>query len=264
MHIEDSLEKLGLTQNEITIYVYLLKVGLKPGKSIYEGNNLDKSSAYEALHNLESKGLIYALGAKRNQEFGAHEPSKIYDLLYNKQRELDTVKNDISDFIKDIDAYVGQRYKSKNITVLEGKDSYSQWTNAKHSAKKGSSIREFLSYLQKSEFLDNFSSYAVQTPKDRVKKGINMKSLTSLGDWEAMYKEFPEVYISSKKLMKEFRVLPEEPKIDIPANFATFDNKTSLLRFKNEQFFGVIIEDKLITNLMNNMFDFMWHFSLQK
>jgi sugar-specific transcriptional regulator TrmB len=261
MELEYSLKELDLTSNEVEIYAFLLKKGLSTGPDIFKNLNLDKSSCYEALANLEKKELVYVLGQKRNQRFGAVSAERLLEMVDEKRSKLTKVESNITSFIKDIDAFTQNNYKNQNIQVLSGDNSYQQWTEAKHSSKKGSTIREFLSYSKKKKFIDNFPQYATQTPKDRVKKGINMKSLSGEADWKEVSKDFPEVYKTSKKLLKELRILPNEPKMSINANFATFDNKTSLLRIEKGEFFGIIIEDYFITDLMNNMFDFIWNFS---
>src|SRR5690606_28402751 len=94
--IEKSLQKLGLTPNEISIYIYLLKNGDSTGTEIYTDNELDKSSAYEALSNLNAKGLVYTLGQKRNQKFGSIPANKLIEIAEEKEKELKKVKSDIN------------------------------------------------------------------------------------------------------------------------------------------------------------------------
>lgn len=261
MNKEIALQKLGLTSNEINVYLYLVRNGLKSGSEIYKDNEMDKSSSYEALKFLQEKELVYSIGQKRNQLFGAVPVKKLLDMTEEKKKELKKVEESVNNLMDEIDTFAKKSYKNKNITVLEGKRSYDKWSEAKHSAKKGSTIRELLSYIAKSKFIDNFDNYAPQVPLDRVAKGIFMKSLTTKEDIAEMRPRFPDVYRTNTKLMKEVRTLPLEPKFKIEANFATFDNKLSLLRFRDNQFFGIIIEDHLLTSLMNNMFDFIWYFS---
>jgi sugar-specific transcriptional regulator TrmB len=262
-NIENSLQKLGLSPIEVQLYSYLLKRGLSTGSELYQDNEMDKSYAYETLNSLEAKGLVYTIGSKRNKKFAPIDPDKLYEIYNQKEEEILNVKNDIADFIKDIEGYSKQNYKNKNIRILEGKNSYQEWTNAKHEAPKGSTIREFMAYMEKTRVINNAKENVNQTPLERVEKGIYMKSLTTKEEWEEINKLYPKVYVSSAELMKEMRYLPEQPKMEIPGYLVTFGNNTSLLRTKDGEFFGVIIEDKLITGLMNNMFDFMWAYSIQ-
>ncbi|MDQ6984709.1 MAG: helix-turn-helix domain-containing protein [Candidatus Dojkabacteria bacterium] len=68
-----SLEQLGLTENEIDIYRFLLRNEVSSGTDIYLSLSMDKSSTYRALKKLQDIGLVTVTGEKRNQLFGALE-----------------------------------------------------------------------------------------------------------------------------------------------------------------------------------------------
>lgn len=249
----DSLQKLGLTANEVVVYTYLLRRGVSIGREIYIDNELDKSSAYEALINLQNKGLIYTLGQTRNQRFGAISADKLHELVEEKEKEIQKIKSDVSEFVKNIDEVAKQSYKSKNVRVIEGEDGFKQWAFARLEGPNNSIIRELVSYNLHDTFIKDYDEYSREMPKRRVLAGIKMRSLVKKEDTQGSLKS---LRISNPKLLKEVRVLPDN--FQISSSFATFGNKTSFLRKKDGKFLGVIIEDKLITSLLNSMFDYIW------
>jgi sugar-specific transcriptional regulator TrmB len=258
MNIEESLQKLGLTANEITIYIYLLRAGICNGSMIYKDNELDKSSAYEALSNLSKKGLIYAIGQSRNQKFGAIPADKLYELYLQKERELSQIRDGIGNFIKNIEEYSKQSYRNKNIRIIDGKDGFKKWAWARLDAPKGSIIRDLSTDELQQSFTNNpkeYAEYSIQMPLERTKRGIYMHGFMKKSDIE---KEIVPKSInkSNSQMLKEVRLLPED--INLDASIVTFGNNTSFLRKKDTEFFGVIIDDKFITNTINSIIDFIW------
>lgn len=259
MNLETSLQKLGLTINEVTIYIYLLRKGLCLGNEVYLDNQLDKSSAYEALSNLNKKGLVYTLGQKRNQKFGAIPAERLFEMVEEKEQELKNVKNNISDLVKNLEDYSKQNYKNKHIRIIDGPDGFRNWAFDRLTAPKGSTIREISSNVLQETFVndhDKFIQYsAIEMPKERIKRGIHVKALLQKRDID-LYKDLRNIEKTDPKLLKEVRLLPD--KFDLVCSLVTYGDNTALLRKYQGEFLGLIINDKLITSLINSMFDLIW------
>jgi len=258
---ENSLQNLGLTINETTIYIYLLKQGLSSGTDIYTDNQMDKSSAYEAIANLNKKGLLYVVGQKRNQKFGAIPANKLYELVEKKEDELKKVKTNISSLIENIDEYAKQNYKNKNIRIIDGQNGFKIWAFDRLTAPKGTIIREISSNLVHQEFFANredlINYSAVEMPQERIKRGLHIKAIMK----EADITKFPElssIERTDPKLLKEVRLIPKDKDFDLLCSLNTYGDNTALLRKFKGEFLGLIINDKLITSLVNSMFDFIW------
>jgi len=81
MQLKKSLEELGLTQNEITVYTYLVSKGESYGNQIYKDNSLDKSASYKAITALISKGFIVSSADSRNQLYKISPKEKIVSIF---------------------------------------------------------------------------------------------------------------------------------------------------------------------------------------
>lgn len=250
----NSLEKLGLTINEITIYTYLLRKGVSSGKEIYQDTELDKSSAYEALANLQNKQLIYVIGQTRNQKFGPVSPEKLEELIHHKQQELDQVKTDVNTFISSIDEIAKQSYKNKNIRIFDGDQGFLNWSRARLEGPNNTLIRTLGSYNLHAQYIKNYDTeYSQEQVKLRLAKGIPIKALVKKEDLKTRNTSLNK---TDPKLLKEVRLLPDD--FELVASLATFGHNTSFLRRKENQFFGLVIDDKLITALVNSLFDQIW------
>jgi sugar-specific transcriptional regulator TrmB len=251
------LQQLGLTANEIKVYSYLLKNGESAGGEVYRGNNMDKSSAYDALHGLENKGLVYSVGQSRNQRFGHTHVARLQELLSNKERELQETKEQVTGFITELTQFAKENYKSKNIRVIEGPNAYEQWAYAKLEAPAKTILRELVSFERHTRYaMDEakYAEYSKRMPEIRAKKEIRMKSLSQYPD---DYKNTITPYRrSNTKTMKESRILPKG--MVIPASMAIYGSKVSFMSEENEQFLVVIIDNQPIASMVTILFDQLW------
>ena len=54
MH-EETLAKIGMTQNESKVYLALLKLGMTPAQPLVRESGLHRSRVYEVLEKLQAK-----------------------------------------------------------------------------------------------------------------------------------------------------------------------------------------------------------------
>jgi len=249
MKTNDSLKKLGLKANEISIYTYLLRTGESSGKKIYRSLNIDKSATYRALTDLQKKGLVYALGQNRNQTFGANDSNSLQKIVKQKQRELKKVESDVANLIDDISEYAKSNYKSKNIQVYEGKEGYKLWSEERL-YKENSTIRHFLFQNSIEKYFDNYHEYMDNYIARRVKKGIDMRYIYDNSEMGS------DIAITDKKELKESREYSGKSKVN--ASFSTFGEKCGFYTDDTGKFMGIIIDDPLIAKLLSGVFDQIW------
>ncbi|MBT3297973.1 hypothetical protein HN385_03550 [archaeon] len=132
MDVIKSLEKIGLSPNEIKVYLYLIDHGQSKAGKIAKGTEIQRSSAYGAINSLVYKGLISYATLGKIKLFQATSPSRL--LEYIKEQE-DAVKNIIPHLSKrhretktsgNVRMFKGERgVKSVLKDILrEGKDNY--------------------------------------------------------------------------------------------------------------------------------------------
>lgn len=245
-----SLEKLGLTKNQIEIYKFLLRNGSLPAPEIVNGMGMDKSSVYRALKALEDFGLVEVSGLIRNQIFHPMHPKKLEDVYKERIEEIKSTKSDIDLFIKDIDQFAKEHYKQNNIQVYEGSDGYRAWMYERlegdHNLIQELSTTKFIKKLDKgyTDFMDEF------IPK-RIKKGIWVNGITFSQD------EIPDEFDrSDTKKLKEYRNYPEEEETN--AAFCVFGEKLGYFTTVDNKFIGIYINDRFIAHLAKRMFNVIW------
>ncbi len=246
---DEALQQLGLTPNEIKVYTYLARTGVRGGAMIVSECGLDKSSTYRALKDLATKGLVYAIGETRNQSYGAYPTATLMEVYERRVEQLAELAPILKSFGKSIDEYTKESYSSSHILLFSGKRGYEQW-NEERLRGKVNTVREFLpDELVKSGYVDYYPSMTSYL-EQRVAKKIEMRTLMNAmdkADW---------IDRSRKDFLKEVRILPAS--LNLPAGFSTFGDRVGFITKDRGGFLGVVIHDAFITEMMVSIFDFMW------
>jgi len=83
--IENTLQKLGLSKNEIKVYVYLARTGMRKASEISEAISLHRTETYRILRDLEKIGLVSSVFEKP-LKFIATPFEKAIDLLIKTKK----------------------------------------------------------------------------------------------------------------------------------------------------------------------------------
>ncbi|MGV8162319.1 MAG: TrmB family transcriptional regulator [Candidatus Nanoarchaeia archaeon] len=83
------LKKTGLTENETTIYLFLLKNGETTTGPIIKETKIANSRVYESLNALIKKGLVTYNLQKNGKHFKAESPKKLIELEQEKIKQLE-------------------------------------------------------------------------------------------------------------------------------------------------------------------------------
>ncbi len=84
----NTLEQLGLTPREISVYLVLLKCGTAPIREIALQADINRGTTYDTLKQLVSKGVVSYFPKGRRRVFCAESPEKLLDLAEEKLAAL--------------------------------------------------------------------------------------------------------------------------------------------------------------------------------
>ncbi len=97
--IQEILQKLGLTQNESKVYLYLNKNGSKKAKEIAQNQKIPRTQTYHLLTALQNKGIVVVI-SDRITKFEVIELEKVLDILINNElkriEDLQSMRSELS------------------------------------------------------------------------------------------------------------------------------------------------------------------------
>jgi sugar-specific transcriptional regulator TrmB len=108
-----TLKEIGLTDNEIKIYLFLLKNGNSTTGPIIKKTQIANSRVYESLNSLISKGILTFNSQKDGKHFQAQGP----EIFLEKQKEL---KERLENFIPELKKIKTKEEKEIQSAIYQG------------------------------------------------------------------------------------------------------------------------------------------------
>lgn len=120
MEIKNILEEIGLTQNEIKLYLELLKLGTTTTGNLIKNTGIHGSKVYAALERLIEKGLVGYVIVSGIKNFRATEPERLLDFLDDKEKELREQKNEIRKVLPELKKKMQKEIEETRAEVFIG------------------------------------------------------------------------------------------------------------------------------------------------
>jgi sugar-specific transcriptional regulator TrmB len=113
--IKETLRNLGLTQNEVEIYLTLLNSGELSVNEIGSKSGLHRQVCYDALDRLVEKGFVSYIIKDNKKFFKALNPEKILDYLDEQKQEINSI-------LPDLNAMFVTEKEETEVEVIKGKN----------------------------------------------------------------------------------------------------------------------------------------------
>ena len=129
---QEIYESLGLSPNEAKIYESLVESGEAGISKIAIAAKIHRRNAYDAIHRLVDKGLVFEIFSGGENKYNAVDPDKLLELLAEKREKLQSILPELKQKFKERlapeEAYIYRGLEGqKNIwrdVLRVGKDSY--------------------------------------------------------------------------------------------------------------------------------------------
>jgi len=123
--IEDALLKFGLSRNEIRVYVYLARSGIRKAREISDALSLHRTETYRILRDLEKRGLISSV-LEKPLKFMATPFDETIDTLIKakklKIQQLERKKKSLIDIWFSIPQQKVEPQNKEVFQMLEGEE----------------------------------------------------------------------------------------------------------------------------------------------
>ena len=229
--IEKTLEKIGLSGNEIKVYLTLTDQGSMKAGRISKLAHMDRSSAYNAIQMLLDKGLVSYVLIGKIKWFQATGPQRILEYLKEQQDDVMAVLPELQERHKrkkiegQVRLFKGVKgVKSVFLDMIRtGKDNYV--------------------FGSEGQFSKRMPEFAYQFDRMKKEKGIKTQLI--------LRKDRTE--LDSKTSNHRYLPLIAES----PAVTNIYGDKIAILVWTDEPE-GIIIENAAAAKAYKSYFDFMW------
>ena len=231
------LEQLGLTKNQSSVYISLLKLGSTTAQNIIKESGMHRSRVYDSLERLQNWGLVSYVVKDFKKYFQAASPEKLLDYV-NEKKEI------VNQLIPELKKLEGMKKEEINASIYKGKEGIK--TIHYEMLKEGKDVyvlgAKGMIFKELPFFIPNFE-------KERIKKKIKFKLIYDKKE----VKEF-EKYIVKRKMF-EGKSLPFGFESKSVVNI--FGNKVAIVLWKDYPS-GFIIENKDVADSFRKWFELMY------
>ncbi len=241
----ETLKKIGLTGNEIILYLSLLELGSSTTGEIIKKSGLHSSRVYECLEKLQAKGLVSYVVKANRKYFEATNPERLVDYLEERQKQIEEEKTEVKKIIPELIAKHKITKPIQEANIYSGyKGIRSLLNNLLQELKDGGEYYVFGAEGGMREVLGpHFTLYQKQKAKFKI------KSKVIFGEKARKTKLLEEYRGDARFISSEF---------SSPTDTFIYDDKIIIFIWNEKPPFAVLIKNKSIAQSYKTYFKVLW------
>ncbi|MEM2780879.1 MAG: helix-turn-helix domain-containing protein [Candidatus Bathyarchaeia archaeon] len=176
--IEKALRGLGLSKNEVKVYIYLARTGEHKASDISEALSLHRTETYRILRDLEKRGLVSSVFEKP-LKFIATPFEKALDILIEtkkmKLNMLEKKRQNLIDIWLSLPKPEIEPGRKEVFQILEGEEQIS----LKAEEILGKAEKEILAFISENDIANFYHSGFLDKLEKASRKNVNVQLLTN-------------------------------------------------------------------------------------
>jgi HTH-type transcriptional regulator, sugar sensing transcriptional regulator len=251
-----SLQKTGLTDKEALVYVSLLELGGAYPSKVAEYCGLKRATTYNVLTILSVRGLVNEI-EKRNKIF--YQIEKPHKFITYSSQLVEKAKEGLEraeKIMPDLESLFSMLGDKPKVLFFEGPETVSSICKDIISGKGNF---EMIGFSNADKFKDVLSAKQLNDFV-KAKERLNIKTRGILPDTPANRIYGGNVFKNIKQnVWPEIRYLAAD-KFCYDAEITIYGhNKIAISKFGSENIIGLIVEDKIIHDMMKMIFELAWN-----
>ncbi len=238
------LRKIGLTENEIKIYIDLLKSGTSTSYEISKRTNIYRVHVYDKLEQLMNKGLATYVYKGAKKFFQATNPSKIKQYLEDKKRELELQEEDVNSILPELEAMTNLPKEDTIVEVFKGNEGLKYFL--KDIVKTNKEV--LITGIDDQKYQETLPIFMKQYFRDLKNKGIKERVISV---------KRKGVFLFDKELAPTTTYRFLEATQFNPTNTFVYGNKTVIVTW-GTPVTAVMIKNNEIAETYRNYFEHLW------
>lgn len=243
---QDFLKKLGLSEKEIRVYQILLPLGSASASQIAQEINLPRQTVYSILERLVEQRFV-----KQSEKFGTKQftadPDDLLLILDKQKRDIEESKEKILKELPTIKALKQRSRTFPKFEYYEGKNGLKRLFESIIELYKKGTPREFKGYGV-NKFADALDrEYLQDFVEQRFKLKVDTKLLIGEGEDDFM------ISSPAKALGRAIKHVPMDPQ---KASLYIVGDRIYMFSFEDKV--GIMVENKAIARLANEIFGMQW------
>lgn len=233
-----ALQGLGLTDNEIGVYLTMLRIGSAPVSAIAEHSEIYRPYVYDTLKKLQEKGLVNYVAKEGKKYFRAVHPGRLMDRLRERETALGAALPALEAMMKlPKEETRTELYKGKAVVKTVQRDVLNTLAET-----GGESL---VIGVDEKRFMAVDPIAMGQFFNEMKRRNFRERVLVREGD----------NYLPGKQETTKYRRIPKE--FFNPSSTFIYGNKVAIVIF-GEPLHGLIIESELLSDAYRKQFNLLW------
>ena len=120
MDLHPTLKNFGFSDNEINIYLALLRLGPSPVRKIALASQVNRGTCYDVLKSLMDERMVSYYHKAKHQYFVAEDPKNLALVLQQKQKNIDELQTKLKDLVPALQSLSHKDGKKPLVKYYEG------------------------------------------------------------------------------------------------------------------------------------------------
>ncbi len=238
MNVQQLLQNLGFSRNEVAVYLAALGLGEASAAAIAKRAKLKRTSAYPILEALINRGVVSTTKQRGKTRYQSQPPVTLLALVSGLATQLEAA-------LPELDALYQESNSAKpRVTFYEGPEAIQNVYD--------DTLRE-----QPAEILEwNTDRYFERFPRNhnyidkRVALGMKARRMAGAGSrWHLAHRKYDDIELSETLIVPAEQFSP-----DIEVNI--YSNKVAFLNYAEDM--SLIIESPAIAHAMKQAYELSW------
>jgi sugar-specific transcriptional regulator TrmB len=242
MKIEAVLAKIGLTETESTLYLFLLENGISSPPQISKGTQVVRSNAHYVLKQLIEKGLVARQKKGKRYVYGPNDPSAALSLVERKKKILEEA-------IPDLRALYKQQKNKPVVRFYGGRDEI----RAIFEDVLECTSKEVFGFASTGKLFEIIPDYFQKRFQPELKKReIFLKDILTFESGT----QVAQATRAAAGAYYEYRVLSQKY-AGVLSDVLMWDNTVAIISLE-EPIFGTVLVNAQLAHTFRTMFEVMW------
>lgn len=237
-----------LTEGESKVYTALVELGETTIGNILKISGVSHSKIYDILKRLSEKGLISSINNNGRQYFSPADPSRLLELVDEKENELKNSKEKIKEVVKTLKLRKNITNPKNILSSYEGiKGMKTVLEYVLNKLKKG---EEVLILGTPRQINESIGGYIKEWQKRRITIGAKCKIITDMNlvQWD---------YDWWKKSKRNLLTFTKKSSMNSPAYFVITKDLVITIYF-SKNILSLIVEHQEIAERYKEFFEILW------
>ncbi len=237
--VQEILKGIGLADEEVRIYLAMLKIGSNLASKISEETKINRSHVYQLLERLIVKGFVSYVIRENRKYFSAVNPEKIIEIIKEREQKM-------KDILPTLLSLASFEEDKPIVEIFEGKEGIKTILNDILKTKK-----EWLGFGSSGKGQEILSFYAEHWEEKREKLKINLRGI--LDNSESGIKRGEEL---ANRKHTQIRHTNEE--YSNPSSTWIYGNRIAFVIWSKVHSFAIRIISKGISDNFRKHFEVLW------